>query len=348
MNKELIEISAEKCIQVNDDGIPVFEGQQITDPKFLVEFYKGLRKKDHFFVSKIHGKEFLIEPYDQVLVAKHLDFKDGIFFRVSDEQIEEIDLFSICLDDWDRILGRTKTDLPFVLSRKAQEQMFDACEFDDDSFTFNDIRYETPYYYHAKPEVSQSQWWSAKYKDNPTPGWQLDSYHPLLAQAVRTLKMQRSKILVLGCGTGNDAAYLASLGHLVTAVDFSSIAITKAKAKHGENENLQWLQADYFEQKENFKNKFDVVYDHTNYSAIDPKRRSELVDLWRTSLRPGGHVLGIFFSFDKQEGPPFGGSEFELAKRLDKKFRFLYWNRGRVAPSYSRYGIEFIIWVEKL
>jgi hypothetical protein len=117
---------------------------------------------------------------------------------------------------------------------------------------------------------------------------------------------------------------------------------------HGENDHLKWIQADFFTEKETFKAKFDVVFDHTNYSAIDPKRRTELVNLWRSSLRDGGHVLGIFFSFDKREGPPFGGSEFELAKRLDKNFRFLYWNRGRIAPGYSRYGIEFIVYAEKL
>lgn len=347
-SNELIEISADKCIQINADGIPVFEGQTITEPSFLVEFYKGLRKKDHFFVSKIHNREFLVEPYDQIFVVQELNFTDEITFKPSPEQTEVIDLYSLCLDDWDRLLGRTKTDLPFVLSRHALEQMFEACEFDDDSLTFNGNRYETPYYYQAKSEVSQAQWWTSKYKDNPSPGWDLKTYHPLLQQAIRTLKLQKSKILVLGCGTGNDAAYLSSLGHIVTAVDFSPVALTKAKQLHGENDHLQWVQADFFTEKESFKSKFDIVFDHTNYCAVDPKRRTELVNLWRSSLREGGHLLGIFFSFDKREGPPFGGSEFELAKRIEKNFRFLYWNRGRVAPSYSRYGIEFIVWAEKL
>ncbi len=348
MNNELIEIAADKCIQINDEGIPVFEGQPITDPNFLTEFYKGLRRKDHFFVSKIHNKEFLIEPYDQIFVVSNLEFGEDISFKPVETQVETIDLFSLSLDDWDRLHGRTKTDLPFVLSRQAQEQIFDNCEFDDDSMTYHDVRYETPYIYQAKSEVSQSQWWSAKYKENPHPGWQLEAHHPLLQQAVRTLKLQKSKILVLGCGTGNDAAYLASLGHIVTAVDFSPVAIAKAQKTHGETDHLKWLQADYFENKEEFKNKFDIVFDHTNYSAIDPKRRGELAKLWRTSLREGGHLLGIFFSFDKREGPPFGGSEFELSKRIDKHFRLLYWNRGRVAPSFNRYGIEFVVWAEKL
>ena len=49
---------------------------------------------------------------------------------------------------------------------------------------------------------------------------------PLQEAGVRT-------ILELGCGTGNDAARLASEGYSVTAIDLSGEAIGQAKAKFG-------------------------------------------------------------------------------------------------------------------
>ena len=42
-------------------------------------------------------------------------------------------------------------------------------------------------------------------------------------------------LLELGCGTGNDAARLAAAGFSVVAVDLSSEAIKRARAKHGES-----------------------------------------------------------------------------------------------------------------
>jgi len=50
---------------------------------------------------------------------------------------------------------------------------------------------------------------------------------PLREAGVRT-------ILELGCGTGNDAARLASAGYLVTAIDLSGEAIGQAEARFGQ------------------------------------------------------------------------------------------------------------------
>jgi SAM-dependent methyltransferase len=56
--------------------------------------------------------------------------------------------------------------------------------------------------------------------------WTRPFLTPLREAGVRT-------ILELGCGTGNDAARLASAGYLVTAIDLSAEAIGQAEAKFG-------------------------------------------------------------------------------------------------------------------
>jgi SAM-dependent methyltransferase len=58
---------------------------------------------------------------------------------------------------------------------------------------------------------------------------------PLRQSGVRT-------ILELGCGTGNDAARLASEGYSVTAIDLSGEAIGQAQAKFGTK--ARFLEAD--------------------------------------------------------------------------------------------------------
>jgi SAM-dependent methyltransferase len=53
------------------------------------------------------------------------------------------------------------------------------------------------------------------------------------------------RALDVGCGTGRDAVYLAKLGWQVTAVDFASAAITKAKQRAAdEGVQVQWVAGD--------------------------------------------------------------------------------------------------------
>ncbi|RST09067.1 methyltransferase, FxLD system [Streptomyces sp. WAC07149] len=52
------------------------------------------------------------------------------------------------------------------------------------------------------------------------------------------------RALDVGCGTGELAAHLASLGYVVDAVDYSDGAIARAREEHREVEGVRWLQLD--------------------------------------------------------------------------------------------------------
>jgi SAM-dependent methyltransferase len=107
------------------------------------------------------------------------------------------------------------------------------------------------------------------------------------------------------------------------------------------------MQADIFHLPAEMTGAFDMVFEHTCYCAISPSRRNELVRVWRRVLTEGGHVLGVFFTMDRPNGPPYGGSEWELRSRLGKTFRLLFWTRLRDSVS-SRLGQELLVYAQKI
>lgn len=52
------------------------------------------------------------------------------------------------------------------------------------------------------------------------------------------------RALDVGCGTGELAAYLASLGYTVDAVDFADSALARAREEHADVEGVRWLHLD--------------------------------------------------------------------------------------------------------
>ncbi|MEU7028912.1 methyltransferase, FxLD system [Streptomyces sp. NPDC046275] len=52
------------------------------------------------------------------------------------------------------------------------------------------------------------------------------------------------RALDVGCGTGELAVYLASLGYTVDAIDFADSALARAREEHGDVEGVRWLRLD--------------------------------------------------------------------------------------------------------
>jgi SAM-dependent methyltransferase len=235
---------------------------------------------------------------------------------------------SLRVDEWDRFHGITVQQIPFVFSRQAQIEFFDCLDaFDDDSITVNGERYAVGSWLRPTRSVKEQEFWSEKYDAEAAPGWELGEPSPVLPVVIPQLKLVRSRILVLGCGSGHDAAYLAQAGHVVTAVDFSPSAIAEARKNYGLLENLKFVEADIFKLPEKWHGQFDIIFEHTCFCAISPDMRNDLVKVWRQMLNLHGHLLSVFYVMNLREGPPFGASEWEIRERLRKGFDFLYWTR---------------------
>jgi SAM-dependent methyltransferase len=335
-------------IQIDEEGYFQSEQTRISDPENGRTWLASVHKDEqNHLLCDVGGVATIVEPFDEPFVALDIEQQTGLWsLTMPYGHRESFDPKSITVDEWDRFHGRTSRGIAFVLSRAAQARFFDLLDsFDDDSVVIDGQRSRVQPWLQENLDTKQNEFWTNIYRTE-TPRWELEAPSHALPSLVPRLRLQRCRICVAGAGSGNDAAWFAEQGHIVTAIDFSEEAIARAKSKYGRLPDLKFLQADVFNLPAEMSGTFDIVFEHTLYCAITPSRRNELVRVWRRLLTDQGHLMGVFFAFDKPTGPPFGGSEWELRARLSKQFQPLYWNRLRDSRP-NRLGHEVFIYAQK-
>ncbi len=342
----------QRFIQIDEDGYFKMDDLRVADAETGRAWLAALNYDPHFSHVWTHmdQHDVLVEAFDApfvVLTISHDEPRAAWTAQMPYGHSENFKLDSLTLDEWDRFHGRTERGIPFVFSRSAQASFFNLLDdYDDDSIESGARTYKMKPWLSLMDDADQNARWSERYRTGDTP-WDLKGPHPSLSRVIATLKLQRSRILVLGCGHGHDAAWFARAGHIVTAIDFSEEAIARAKAEYAGVPDLTFLQADALNLSTKFDQSFDIVFEHTLYCAIDPARRSDLEKSWLRALTDHGHVCGFFFASEKRNGPPFGGSEWELRSRFAKRFRTLYWQRVKDSNA-SRLGSELFLYLQKL
>jgi SAM-dependent methyltransferase len=124
-------------------------------------------------------------------------------------------------------------------------------------------------------------------------------------------------VLLPGCGSAYELALMLDAGWDATAIDFSAVAVARAKSVAG-----QWagriVQADFFEYTP--PEPLDLVYEQAFLCALPPARRPEVAARWAQLLAPGGLLAGYFFFDDVPKGPPFGIARAQLDALLAPYF----------------------------
>lgn len=197
-------------------------------------------------------------------------------------------------------------------------------------------------------ELSSPEYWDDRY-NNRSDIWSLNTPNPVLVQALEQKNIiSPARILVAGCGKGEDAIYLAKSGFEVTAIDFSAEAVSAALMNsRKENAVLEIIRGDLFNLKNEFAGVFDYIYEYVTLCAIDQARIEELIENISSALKPGGHFITVPFPIDgRAGGPPFALDFVMLYKIISKylKLEFYAKNINSVKP---RKGKEVLMIFKK-
>ncbi|MBC7371177.1 MAG: methyltransferase domain-containing protein [Bdellovibrionaceae bacterium] len=335
----------QRFIQVDEEGFVLMSEIRTTDKNVGGEVLTHLEFAENgAFVSRCGGVPVIVEAFDEPFVANQVSVVEGQWQIELPYDIDfDFELSTLCLDEWDRFHGKTKLGIPFVFSRTAQASFFNLLEeFDDETISFDGESYEIPPYFSENEQVEKDKYWTDAYIQEGNPGWNLGEPAEALKDMLPRLKLPKSRVLVLGCGEGHDAAFFAQAGHVVTAVDFSEEAVTRARQNYGTISGLTFVKKDVFKLEPEFHSAFDIVFEHTCYCAINPAKRAQMVKVWRQCLHDQGQVMGVFFTMYKKQGPPYGGSEWELRQRLKDSFQFIFWGRWQMSTP-RRQGKELFV-----
>lgn len=126
---------------------------------------------------------------------------------------------------------------------------------------------------------------------------------------------------VIGCGSGHDARLFAQHGFETIGFDISPTALAVAsRLSEGSGLPVSFERADFFELPTRYPAWFDVVVEHSFFTAIDPSQRPAYVEVVAAILRPGGELIGLFREHDRPGGPPHGTSTDELRALFGRRF----------------------------
>ena len=124
-------------------------------------------------------------------------------------------------------------------------------------------------------------------------------------------------VLIPGCGSGYDLAWLMEQGWMATAIDFSPEAVARAKRVAGRWDE-RVLEADFFAWEP--ARPLDMVYECAFLCAMPPAMWPRIAARWAELLRPGALLAGFFYFGDKPKGPPFGIARERLEALLADGF----------------------------
>jgi SAM-dependent methyltransferase len=133
------------------------------------------------------------------------------------------------------------------------------------------------------------------------PPWDIDRPQPAVVELTERRAIQGT-VIDVGCGTGDNALYLASTGLTVTGVDSAPTAIERARAKAAARGlDVTFRVADALALGD-LGRTFDTAVDCGLFHTFDDPERPRFERSLRAVLRPGGHYFMLCFSEDEPGG----------------------------------------------
>ena len=164
--------------------------------------------------------------------------------------------------------------------------------------------------------------WDAPYRGERLPGWDVGQPCSHLVKAVEDETFRPGRAIVLGCGSGTNAIYLAGKGFEVTAVDVapSALVIASEKARKA-GVKVNCVVADVVAPPK--LEPFDLIFDRGCYHHICQYNSSGYVETLRRLAHPGTRALILAGSpADGGRGGPPRVKEETIRNDFSKLFEF--------------------------
>ena len=159
-----------------------------------------------------------------------------------------------------------------------------------------------------------------------TPPWDIGHPQRVVVELHESGELT-GRLLDVGCGTGENAIYLADGGSDVVGIDFTRRAIEIAQVKSFERDvEVEFLVGDVLELDYHFREaEFDAVLDSGLFHTLTDEERPHYVEQVSRVLKPGGSFFMLCFSV-KQPGMtgPRRMSEREITESFQELFQINY------------------------
>ncbi|GAA3430888.1 alpha/beta fold hydrolase [Kutzneria kofuensis] len=135
--------------------------------------------------------------------------------------------------------------------------------------------------------------------------WNRQHPHPMLVEYLEGRSGEGRRGLVVGCGLGADAAFLAGKGFATTGFDVSETAIEVARERHA---GIDFRVADLFDLPKEWLRAFDFIVEIFTVQALPESVRAEAGAAVGSLLAPGGTLFVVQMSREEgtiADGPPW-------------------------------------------
>ena len=145
--------------------------------------------------------------------------------------------------------------------------------------------------------------------------WDVPRPSKLLAEWARDAAVTGAgrRALVVGCGLGRDAEFLAGLGFTTTAFDISVTAVRTARERHPDSP-VEYAVADLLDPPPQWRGGFDLVCESNNVQALPKPVRDRAIANVGPLVAPGGTllVLAAAATGTGTAGPPWPLTRAEI------------------------------------
>ncbi len=169
--------------------------------------------------------------------------------------------------------------------------------------------------------------WDASYHDGPPP-WDIGRPQPAVVRLASKGGFEGA-VLDAGCGTGENALHVASLGLSVLGVDVAETALAIARQKaHDRGIEVEFTPADALH-LERLGRMFETVLDCGLFHAFDDDERRAYVESLGSVTDHDGTLYLLCFSDEGSETGPHPVSQEELRAAFN---RSAGWNVAAIEP----------------